>query len=50
MECENCKSEEFEEEILKTVYRYNDYFGDYLKEDLVQFKCKKCDFIWIEII
>ena len=48
--CENCNSEELEEEIIKTVYRYNDYFEDYLKEDIVQFKCKKCNFIWLETI
>ena len=50
MKCENCKSDEIEEEIIETVYRYNDYFQEYLKEDMVQFKCKKCEFIWIESI
>ena len=50
MECKNCFSEELKEEIIKTTYRYNAYFEDYLKEDLVQFKCKKCGFVWLEII
>ena len=50
MECENCKSNEIEEEIKESVYRYNDYFQEYLKEDTVQFKCKKCGYIWLESI
>lgn len=50
MKCANCKLDEIEDEIIETVYRYNDYFQHYLKEDMVQFKCKKCGFIWLESI
>ena len=50
MKCKNCKSEEFEEEIIKTSYRYNVYFEEYLKEDTVRFKCKKCGYEFFETI
>lgn len=50
MECEKCKSKELNDKIIHTDYRYNDYFGEYLKEDAVKFKCKQCGYEWVEII
>ena len=50
MKCEICKSEEFEEEIIKTVFTFSMYFDEYIKEDTVKFKCKKCGHEWTETI
>lgn len=50
MECEICKSEELEEEIIKTVFTFFMYFDEYIKEDTVKFKCKKCGYEWTETI
>lgn len=50
MYCKICKSEEFEEEVVKTVYKYFDYFDEYIKVDIVKFKCKNCGYEWGETI
>lgn len=49
MECNNCKYDEFEHEIMDTKYRYLEYFDVYVREDTVRFKCKKCGEEFIEI-
>ena len=50
MECEECKSKELEDKLIYTNYRYIDYFKEYIKEDIVKFKCKNCGYEWIEVI
>lgn len=48
MECDNCKSNELEDKLINTSYRYNDYFEEYVRESTVKFKCKKCGHEWTE--
>lgn len=50
MECESCNSNDLTSEVIKTDYKYNSYFDDYLKEDTVEFKCNKCGCESIETI
>lgn len=49
MECEKCKSEELDSKVIDTKYRYSNYFKEDIKEDTVEFKCKKCNHKWIEV-
>lgn len=48
MKCESCNSEVLEQKIVNTDYRYSACFDEYLKEDTVKFKCKKCGYEWLE--
>ena len=48
--CEQCKSKNVEDKLIRTNYRYSDYFEEDIKEDTVKFKCKKCGYEWIEVI
>lgn len=48
MVCEQCKSKNVEDKLIRTNYRYSDYFEDYIKEDDVKFKCRECGYEWIE--
>lgn len=50
MVCEQCKSKNVEDKLIRTNYRYSDYFEEDIKEDTVKFKCKKCGYEWIEVI
>ena len=47
--CEQCKSKNVEDKLIRTNYRYSDYFEEDIKEDTVKFKCKKCGYEWIEV-
>ena len=46
--CEQCKSKNVEDKLIRTNYRYSDYFEEDIKEDTVKFKCRECGYEWIE--
>lgn len=46
MECEKCGSIDIENTLIKTNYRYFDYFDEYIPESKINFKCKKCGYEW----
>lgn len=50
MECEKCNSKDLKSEVIKTNYRYSDYFDEYIKEDIVKLKCKNCGYEWEECV
>lgn len=50
MECDKCKSKKLDSKLIDTNYRYSDYFKEYVKEDIVKFKCTECGYEWTEII
>ena len=48
--CKKCNSKELEDKLICTNYIHNNYFERDIRIDTVEFKCKKCEYKWIEVI